>query len=232
MSSTPLCIAHRGGPGPENSLAAIDASLALGVDGIEIDLWHLHGELLVTHDRRLGRQLPGSGLLQQQSPAQLQQLRLENGEPIPTLRQVLERVDGKCLLNVEIKGPDTAGALARELLSYCSDTGHSLDNYLVSSFDHPQLAQMQRLLPDVRRGVLIAGIPLNYARCCDALDAWSLHSALDFISPELVADAHTRGLQHWVYTANHEDEWQLLRELGVDGIFTDRPEALQEFMAA
>src|SRR5690625_1819428 len=58
-----FCIAHRGGPGPENSLEAINASLALGVDAIEIDLWYAGGELLVTHDRRLGRQISGQGTL-------------------------------------------------------------------------------------------------------------------------------------------------------------------------
>lgn len=228
MPSPPLCIAHRGGPGPENSLAAVEAALALGVDGIEIDIWQIEGELLVTHDRRLGRQLPGQGLLIEQSLAQLNRLRLENGEPIPRLADVLNLVAGRVWLNIEIKGPDCADALAEQLRGL----GPALERVLVSSFDHPQLAQMQRLLPEVHRGVLVAGIPLDYARCCDALDAWSLHSALDFTSPELVADAHARGLQHWVYTANHEDDWRQLWELGVDGIFTDRPGALCRFIKA
>lgn len=228
MSSELYCIAHRGGPGPENSLEAIDRSLALGVDAIEIDLWHLGGKLLVTHDRRLGRQLPGEGRLLDQSLATLDQLRLENGEPIPTLTQVLERVGERALLNIEIKGPDCAAPLANCL----RDRGADLTRYLVSSFDQPQLYQLRHRLPEVKRGLLIAGVPLDYARCAQTLDAYSLHCDIDFVSQALVDDAHARGLKAWVYTANHTDDWHALVALGVDGAFTDRPTELLAFNRA
>lgn len=225
MSHPLYCIAHRGGPGPENSLEAIDKSLALGVDAIEIDLWHVWDKLLVTHDRRLGRQLPGEGELMDQSPRTLAALHLENGEPIPTLDDVLARVQDRVLLNIEIKSPQCVVPLVECLLSHKLD----LEQYLVSSFDHHQLYQLRHRLPQVKRGVLIAGIPLDYARCCDALDAYSFNTDIDFVSQELVDDAHSRGLKHWVYTANHPDEWQELSAMGVDGVFTDRPGELLAF---
>src|SRR5690625_7911048 len=96
-----FCIAHRGGPGPENSLEAINASLALGVDAIEIDLWYVEGELLVTHDRRLGRQISGQGTLLDLPRDHLRALRLKNGEAIPTLEDVLRTVGERVLLNIE-----------------------------------------------------------------------------------------------------------------------------------
>lgn len=223
------CIAHRGGSGPENSLEAITSSLALGVEAIEIDLWYLQGELWVTHDRRLGRQLAGTGQLLEQSLETLQKLRLENGEPIPRLNQVLELIGDRALLNIEIKGPNCAAALAHALRDYRQATALGLDQYLVSSFDHPQLHQMLKLLPEVKRGVLVAGIPLDYARCSEDLRAYSLNSDIDFVSAELVEDAHQRGLKSWVYTANHRDDWQRLSQMGVDGVFTDCPAELQKF---
>lgn len=223
------CIAHRGGPGPENSLEAITSSLALGVDAIEIDLWYLQGELWVTHDRRLGRQLAGTGQLLEQSRDTLENLRLENGEPIPKLHQVLELVGNRSMLNIEIKGPDCAEALSQSLRDYSQAGSLGLEQYLVSSFDHPQLYQMLKLLPEVRRGVLVAGIPLDYARCCEALRAYSLNSDIDFVNAALVEDAHKRGLQSWVYTANHRDDWRRLSQMGVDGVFTDFPAELQKF---
>ena len=112
MNRRLFCIAHRGGPGPENSLEAINASLALGVDAIEIDVWYVGGELLITHDRRLGRQIPGQGALLDLSRDQLRALRLENGEAIPTLNDVLGTIGDRVLLNIEIKGPDCALPLA------------------------------------------------------------------------------------------------------------------------
>lgn len=232
MTRSPfLCIAHRGGEGPENSREAIEKSLALAVEAIEIDVWNLHDELWVTHDRRLGRQLPGIGMLQQQTLDQLQGLQLENGETIPRLREVLEQVGNKALLNIEIKSPDCAIRLSETLRAHSRDYGLDLEQYIVSSFDHWQVYQMLELLPEVRRGALLAGVPLDYGRCCDELKAYSLHSNIGFTPRELVVDAHTRGVQSWVYTANHPDEWLALLALGADGAFTDHPRALLDFLA-
>ncbi len=230
-----FCIAHRGGPihhhhtSPENSLEAIRRSLELGVDAIEIDIWQIGGELIVTHDRRLGRQLKGRGLLLHKTFAEIRQLTLENGEPVPTLREVLELVGDRALLNIEIKGPDCVPVLVEQLTAFTQDHQLSLDHYLVSSFDHQQLFQMLQAAPDIKRGVLMEGIPYHYAQCCDELKAYSFNTHLGFLNQDMVNDARRRGLKNWVYTVNHEEDWQWMLDLGVDGVFTDRPEALLEF---
>ena len=233
-----FCIAHRGGPiigdqiSPENSIEAIQRSLVLGVDAIEIDIWQIAGELWVTHDRRLGRTLSGQGLLIHQSLDQLRQLRLTNGEPIPRLIDVLEVVGNRALLNIEIKGPDCVPALINTLASFAHDHQISMEQYLISSFDHQQLYQMLQQAPEIKRGVLIEGIPLNYAQICDALKAYSFNTGLGFISRDLINDARQRGLKNWVYTVNHEEDWQWMLELGVDGVFTDKPADLLAFNAS
>lgn len=238
MTKQPLfCIAHRGGPiigdhqSPENSLEAIERSLALGVDAIEIDIWQVEGELLVTHDRRLGRQLKGEGVITSKSLADLRQLCLENGEPLPGLQQVLALVHDRAWLNIEIKGPDCVPTLVKHLCDFASDHQLGLEHYIVSSFDHQQLYQLMRAAPDIKRAVLVEGIPLDYAGCCDALHAYAFNTHLSFLNQALVDDAHRRGLKNWVYTVNHADDWQWMQELGVDGVFTDRPAELMEFNA-
>jgi glycerophosphoryl diester phosphodiesterase len=229
------CIAHRGGPLikdkplPENSLAAIARALDLGVYAIEIDIYQVEGELFVTHDRRLGKLVSGQGIITQLPLAYLREQHLENGEPLPTLQQVLALVSDRTLLNIEIKGPDCVPALTKMLAEFCCDHQQSYEQYFVSSFDHQQLKQCLQAIPQVRRGVLIEGIPLDYAQCCDALQAYSFNTHLSFISPELLDDARKRGLQNWVYTVNREDEWVWLQGLGVDAVFTDRPDALLAF---
>jgi glycerophosphoryl diester phosphodiesterase len=232
-----LCIAHRGGPlladhvSPENSLEAIRRSLALGVDAIEIDVWQIEGELIVTHDRRLGRQLKGKGLITGKRLHELRQLQLENGEPVPLLTEVLELVMDKVLLNIELKGPDCVPALIRTLNSFTRDHQLSLEHYVVSSFDHQQLFLLKEQAPMLKRGVLIEGVPLRYAQYCEALKPYSLNTGLNFITQALIEDARQRGLKNWVYTVNHPEDWQWLLELNVDGVFTDVPDQLLAFNA-
>jgi len=230
-----MCIAHRGGPLvnnkplPENSLAAIARALDLGVDAIEIDIYHIEGELLVTHDRRLGRVVSGQGIITDASLAYLREQRLDNGEPLPTLQQVMALVGDRALLNIEIKGANCVPALRTVVDAFCHEHQKSYEQYLVSSFDHQQLYECLQVLPQVRRGALIEGIPLDYAKCCDALQAYSFNTHLSFLSTELLEDARKRGLQNWVYTANHVEDWTWLHAMGVDAVFTDKPDELLAF---
>ena len=230
-----LCIAHRGGPLagpsplPENSLAAIARALTLGVYAVEIDVFQIHGELFVTHDRRLGRVVSGQGIITEQSLSYLNAQHLENGESLPRLQQVLELVGDKTLLNIEIKGENTVPKLSQVLDDHIKSHQGSYEHYCVSSFDHQQLFQCLQQMPQVKRGVLIEGIPLDYAACCEPLKAYSFNTHLSFITPALIQDAQKRGLKNWVYTVNHEDDWQAMQQLGVDAVFTDKPDALLAF---
>lgn len=229
------CIAHRGGPLmnnqtlPENSLAAISRALDAGVDAVEIDIYQIEGELLVTHDRRLGRVVSGQGIITDLPLAYLREQTLENGEPLPTLRDVLALVKDRALLNIEIKGANCVPALKQQLDAFVQDHQLGFEHYIVSSFDHQQLYQSLQLIPQVKRAALIEGIPLDYAQCCEPLQAYAFNTHLSFITPELLDDARKRGLKNWVYTVNSEDDWRWLQGLGVDGVFTDKPDLLQAF---
>lgn len=233
-------IAHRGGPQriaaqalPENSLAAISHALEIGASAIEIDVYAVAGELWVAHDRVIGRTfaipesvtevaLTPSLIMTEQSYEALAACRLSNGEPIPRLSQVLALVGDKAELNIEIKGPDTLVPVARTLVEFVRETQGSFEQYALSSFDHRQLHQALLALPQVRRGVLIEGIPLDVGALCDPLRAYSLNTGLEFFSQELLDEIHARGLKNWVYTVNRESDWRALKASGVDAIFTDR----------
>lgn len=223
-------IAHRGGKSvaPENSLAAIAHAVALGVDAVEIDLWAIDGQLWVTHDRRLGRNLPGEGRLDTLTAAQLSELTLTNQESLPTLDAVFALTREKLLLNIELKGPNTAALLCQWLMNQLQH-GVSPDNFLLSSFDHIQLLYCQQRLPQIRRGVLVEGIPLQLSAMCQRLEAYCFNPSINFLNRELVRSAQLSGLKTYVYTVNEPDDWQWMIELGVDGVFTDQPEKLQQW---
>ncbi len=224
-----LCIAHRGASyhQPENTLPAIRKALELGARAIEIDVWAIGGEVFVFHDRRLERLTASRGLLADCTIAEVRALRIRGQEPLPTLQEVLELVQGKALLNIELKGPETAAPVAG-VLRHALAGGWKSGDLLVSSFRHGELHRFAALLPEVPRGAIVYGAPLDHAACATALQAWSIHAALEFVDRALVEDARHRGLRVFVYTVNHPDDLEHARALGVDGAFSDDPGMILE----
>ncbi|WP_415713946.1 glycerophosphodiester phosphodiesterase [Maridesulfovibrio sp.] len=53
------------------------------------------------------------------------------------------------------------------------------------------------------------------------MNATSVNLWYRTVSPEFVKKAHARKLAVFVYTANLPEEWKLLADMGVDGVFTD-----------
>ncbi|HFK2925015.1 TPA: glycerophosphodiester phosphodiesterase [Aeromonas hydrophila] len=219
-------IAHRGASGlaPENTLKAIRLALALGAGAIEIDVQLADGELWVFHDRRLERCTDGSGVLTAQSRAYLASLDAGEGEGIPTLWQVMEAIAGQAELHVELKGAQTADEVARLTRRAEAELGFAPTQWVVSSFHHPELARFAALRPDIRLGALTSTIPLTLAKFAAELGAWSLNCDVDFVDQSLVQDAHDRGLKVLVYTVDEPADQAMLAAIGVDGIFTNRPD--------
>lgn len=219
-------IAHRGASGlaPENTLKAIALALAQGAEAIEIDVQVADGELWVFHDRRLERCTNGEGVLSEQSCAYLQSLDAGDGEPIPTLWQVMSLIRGRCELHIELKGVNTAKPVAALTKKAETELGFTTAQWIVSSFHHPELASFAGLRPEIRLGALTANLPLNLALFAERLGAWSINCDVDFVDEMLIEDAHQRGLKVLVYTVDHIADQQRLAQWGVDGIFTNRPD--------
>ncbi|MFQ2196613.1 glycerophosphodiester phosphodiesterase [Aeromonas hydrophila] len=219
-------IAHRGASGlaPENTLKAIRLALALGAGAIEIDVQLADGELWVFHDRRLERCTDGSGVLTAQSRAYLASLDAGEGEGIPTLWQVMEAIAGQAELHIELKGAQTADEVARLTRRAEAELGFAPTQWVVSSFHHPELARFAALRPDIRLGALTSTIPLTLAKFAAELGAWSLNCDVDFVDQTLVQDAHKSGLKVLVYTVDEPADQAMLAAIGVDGVFTNRPD--------
>lgn len=217
--------AHRGVSGhfPENTLQAIQAALDCGADGIEIDVYALEDELVVIHDRELNRTTNGTGVLEDYSLPELLQLDAGAGEKIPILWQVLELVQNRCVLNIELKGHDTAALLVKLLHKARSELGTDWSTLLISSFHHPLLQQLKTLAPELAIGALTASIPLNYCAFATEIGAVSVNCDRAFIDEKMVQDAKQRGLKVYVYTVNNEREARRLQQMGVDGIFCNFP---------
>ena len=224
-----LVFAHRGASGyaPENTVKAMQLALSLGAKAIELDVHNVDGELMVFHDRRLDNKTNGQGLIHQKSLSELSKITLD-GEPIPSLWQILESLSPKPLVNIELKGVNCLEPFLRIYPKIIEQLEYKAEQLLISSFNHLFLAKVKQVFPNARVAPLVEGIPLGLANVGTELNASSIHLDINFITPEIVADAKKRKLKVYVFTVDHADDIKYLNQLGVDGIFSNFPDkALQ-----
>jgi glycerophosphoryl diester phosphodiesterase len=219
-------LAHRGARGhaPENTLAAFDKAVELKAQWVELDVqWHA-GQLWVFHDLRLERCTNGKGWLGDHKADALRKLDAGGGQKIPFLHEVLNRLNRRVSVNVELKTADgTAAEVATALRGYLAK-GWKPEQFLVSSFHLPELREFKRRMPEIPLGVLMCGVPLGLAAAGTELGAQVLSLDRDFADSALIADAHARGMRVFVYTVNEPEDIARYRGQGVDGVFTDFPE--------
>lgn len=221
-----LCIGHRGARGhaPENTLLSIDTGIALGADMIEFDVQLCEGELVVIHDPRLERTTNGKGRVDHVRLGYLRGLDAGKCQQIPTLKEVLDLVSGRASLNVEIKSAAGTGAHVAAALRRAIGDGWTTNQFLVSSFHLPELYEFKQQAPEIPIGALVCGVPLDWAACATELGAQALNVSAEFADARLIADAHARGMKVYAYTVNHPDDMKLLRDAGIDGVFSDYPD--------
>lgn len=226
-----ICLAHRGASGhaPENTLAAFQKAVELGADWIELDVFAVENTLVVIHDNRLERTTNGTGYVMTSSVDYLRSLDAGNGQQIPLLPEVLELAAGKTKVNIELKGPGTAGPVAALVEFYVKNHGRRYEDFLVSSFDHRQVKKAKALCcPDLPVAPNLTGPPLDLDRLAAGLSPFSIHLDADFVTAELVDEIHGLGCPAFVFTANTVEEIKRLRDMGVDGVFTNFPERVKQ----
>lgn len=148
-------IAHRGLHGidaPENSLAAFGKAIEAGFP-IEIDVRPIDdGTVVVFHDDKLTRMTDLDGYVCNMTKSDLEKVRLRNSdERIPTFKEVLEFVDGRTPLLIEIKNDSTVGQLERDTLELLSSYK---GEYAVQSFNPYSMEFFKKTAPQIPRGQL------------------------------------------------------------------------------
>ena len=223
MSKKLFIYGHRGAKGlkTENTLASMEHAVSLGVDGIEFDCQPCLDADVVFHDRSItqaGQCLPIASIARRELQGYL-----GSEELFPTLKQVLPyalRVD----LNLEWKCDSVSSGAQRTIEAFLSAHPEAIAHLLFSSFNHPLLLECRRIFPAVRRAPIFYGAPLSLNAIIDELAPASLHFSKDFLTDDTIGIAKDRSCLANVYTVNTPAEAELLRERGVNGIFTDYPD--------
>jgi len=223
-------VAHRGASAlaPENSLAALEAALAAGVDMVELDVVPAEGSLRLAHS---------AAQLRPDSPGLEEALRLFAGAAA-----------ARIWLDLDVKTPGHEGALMDAVAAH-----GLLERTLVTSF-HPQVLREARRLepgiatgiayPDDRYGlserrpfgvfvgpglrVLRVALPARIGRMLASAgaDAAMLHHAL--VTPKVVAACRAAGAGVFAWTIETGDDLRRVLAAGADGAIANDPSLFDE----
>ncbi len=218
-------IGHRGAAGhaPENTVAAVQKGIALGVDFVEIDVRRTaDGVLVALHDETLDRTTNGKGRVDRLARSEIETLNAGNGEHIPTVVEVLKTAAGKTGLMLELK----ISGIGQKTVEAVREAGFK-DPVIYASFLHDELTDVRSVDPEASLMVLFGRLPL--APVARAMKFKPSHVGLrhDTATRHLVDAFHDKGLLVFVYTANSLGDIQRALSAGVDGVISNFPERVR-----
>jgi glycerophosphoryl diester phosphodiesterase len=242
-------VGHRGAAAlaGENTLRALEAAVAAGVDVVEFDVRDLaDGPLVLAHSSDLRELSAGraDGTIRDRSLAELREVAPE----IPTLDEALEllaaagvgvHVDLKLARRVR-EVPDALrrhGLEARAVVSSAHrpslDAVRAAAPELTIGLSYPEdrygVSRHRALQPVLRIGTL--ALRASVARRVPAMVARGrpavlmLHHAV--VSPAAVRRAHALGVAVWAWTVDHPVELERVTRADVDGVITNDPAIFQ-----
>ncbi|HKA58918.1 MAG TPA: glycerophosphodiester phosphodiesterase [Gemmatimonadales bacterium] len=220
-------IAHRGASAIEleNSLAAFRAAAGEGADAVELDVHATKdGELVVYHDPSI-MGLP----IGQAAMRDLSQLRLLNGEPLPTLAQSLDVIGPKLKVFVEVKVLDPRWD---ERLLATLEQGPNPAGYAVHSFAYHVVRRLGQKRPTLPRGILSEVETRSPKQTLDDASAQTLWQERSTVDEQLVKTVHGLGASLIVWTVDNPADMERLVRWGVDGLCTNHPERARRVVDA
>jgi len=221
-------IAHRGASDlePENTLRAVRRAFELGADWVEVDVRVSRDDrLVIIHDETVDRTTDGRGRVSEMTFEELRRLDAGLGERIPSLEEVLEEAEGRGLLVLEVKVPGHEWRLVNLL-----KTMDATNRVVVSSFYHKSVRKIKGLEPTMKAGVIISSQPVNPSRVVAEARADMAFIKAKYVDPWVVDELHEAGMEVYPWVVDDMHGVKKFLEMGVDGIVTNRPDAVCRFL--
>jgi glycerophosphoryl diester phosphodiesterase len=229
-----IVFGHRGarGEAPENTLPGFAYARTIGLQAFELDVrLSADEQLVVVHDPNVDRTTNGTGPVSQFTAAELARLDARRSCPgwpepagIPRLVEVLDTYANQVRLAIEIK-TDTPERLERvcALVIQAIEQYQLSESVVVSSFDPAALEVVGRLAPSVTRAFIGAFDAPHFLQSAIRLGCGQIDVPLSTGSPEVVREAHARGMRVVGWLGNTSEDLELLLRWGVDGCTSDFP---------
>ena len=245
-----VAIAHRGGSGlrPENTLAAFDHAISLGVDGLELDV-HLSrdGEAVIIHDKTLQRTTNAVGAVKDLTADELARLDAgarfgaDRGFPyrgqelgVPTLRTILSRYRELPLV-IELKGDQPA--VADRAIEVIREADAD-DRVILAGFSPAVMAHVRRAAPHIptsgSRPEVQSARLRSWLRMTPRQTGYQLLSVpfrfrgRRILTPGYVRAARRGGIIVHSWIVDQPDDLRAVIDWGVTGIYSDRPDLAVE----
>ncbi len=248
VASRPLVFAHRGGSAlaPENTVAAFDNGLALGADGLELDVrLSRDGVVVIHHDASLRRTTDSPRDVADLTAGELARVdagwpfQRDGGYPfrsqglgVPTLDAVLTRYRDVRVI-VELK--TNTAELAAAAVDVVRRAG-AVERVCFGSFGLRVLRAVRAIEPAVAtsaaREEVRWALYRSWCRWPIRRPAYSGFQVPEqsgrtrVVSPRFVDAAHRAGLGVQVWTVDSDADARRLLGWGVDALITDRPDVI------
>lgn len=214
----------------QNSIRSLVKADSIGAWGSEFDVWMTaDGVLVVNHDASY------QGVtIETAKWKQLKDMRLKNGEPLPTLDQMLEC--GKNLttrLIVEMKphkNKEQEKEAARKIVKMVKDKGLE-DRVEYITFSYAGMKNLKEMAPHGTPVYYLNG-ELSPAQLAE-IDMAGIDYSIKVMRehPQWIDEAHSLGMKVNVWTVNSDRDMEWCINYGVDFITTNAPERLQQKLA-
>ncbi|MBL4638573.1 MAG: hypothetical protein JKY76_04350 [Proteobacteria bacterium] len=232
-----MVIAHRGASSyaPENTLAAFDLALQMGVSQFELDV-HLSSDnhVVVIHDDSLKRTTNADGWVNNHTLAALKELDAGSwfgtqfiDEQLPSLDEVLARYKGRVHLHIELKGESTTLALRTADLI----RKHGMEGQVtMTSFQKERLEEMRRYAPELPTAWLVIAARSSIIEQARQLGLSQLCPLANFVTANLVKRIHNEGLIVRAWGVKTENLMHKAVQAGVDGMTVNFPDKLIAYL--
>lgn len=227
--------AHRGASAyqPENSIQAFELAIALGADGIELDV-HLSedGKLVVTHDENVKRLTGVDRLIATMTYNEIQKLNFAETIGItervraPLLEDVLDLLKYLSLkLNIELKNDRCAYDQLEERALAAVRQVNMEDRVIFSSFNHRSMQKMRALNTTARTGLLFAKPIWKPWELAIRLRAQAIHPFYwNLLIPGYVKNASHAGIEINTWTVNTVKDIRFALRKGCRAVITNYPD--------
>ena len=230
-------LVHRGGADEttENTIPAFQYASDLGFKFIETDVQaSKDGIIVIFHDNDLSRMSDRKEKISDLSFEEIKEVELKGGGKIPTLEETLITFPD-LKFNIDVKTNDAVEGAAKVIGKFSKS-----ENICLASFSSKRLNKLRNILgQDFASsssqkevvGLLLNSIGLNIissiGKCVQVPPSqWGV----PIITKRFIDSVHNMGKKVHVWTIDDKDQMDNLYRLGVDGIMTDKPTALKEFL--